>query len=374
MSTRWVAFAGGVSLGILATDEPLATTTIVWYFVAAAVMIGFNAFFVAYEFAIVAARRSSFLGPDQAERRTSAAALAAMSDLSTQLAGAQLGITMTSLIAGFVGEPAFEAVVENILGSSFSPEITRAIGISSALAVIGFIHLVFGEMVPKNLALAAPEGTLRGLVLPYRGYLTVFRPFIRVLNGLANLGCRLVGVEPRDELVTVHSASELAAMIRHSREEGSIEHDDAERLSGALQFAERRVGEVAIPLAEVPTLRIGSTTAQAERIVAASGIERIPIVGSEQDRPLVGYIHARDLLGVDPERRLSPLPLQLIRNMAIVRSDRSLGDVLRTMRRVKRQLAVVVDDGNAVGIISVEDLIGALLAPTTRPEVDANPG
>ena len=286
-----------------------------------------------------------------------------MSDLSMQLAGAQLGITMTSLALGYVGEPAFEAVIASAMGSAFSEEVTHAVGIAGALSIVVFLHLVLGEMVPKNIALATPDATLRWLVLAYRAFLWLFRPFIRLLNGMANAGCRLIGVEPRDELVSVHSVSELAAIVVHSRAEGTIEDEDAELLSGALNFAQRQVGEVATPLAELITLRLGATVAQAERVVAESGSERIPITDPDADGSFAGYIHARDLFQVAPERRLAPIPANLIRKMAIVRQDRPLIDVLRTLRGKKRQLAVVVDEGDTVGLISVEDVVRALMEP-----------
>ena len=281
-----------------------------------------------------------------------------------QLAGAQLGITMASLGLGYVAEPAFESVVVSLLGGVLSEHVVHIVGVVGALAVVVFLHLVLGEMVPKNLALAGPDEATRWLVLPYRGYLALFRPFVRLLNAMANGGCRLLGVEPRDELVAVHSASELAAIVSHSGEEGSIDAEDAQLLTGALDFALRPVGEVATPLDAIATLRLGATAAQAERVVAASGRERLPIVGADHAR-VIGYVHARDLLAIPADQRLSPLPPSLVRSMAIVRSDRSLIDALRTLRRVKRQMAVVVTDGGPVAIISVEEVVRALMAPAT---------
>ncbi len=358
--------SSGVPL-ILATDEAAASgSTIAWFLVAAAVLIALNAFYVAYEFAILAAKRSTFESSRHADTRTSRAVLGAMSDLSMQLAGAQLGITMASLALGYVGEPAFEVLIERVLGTTLAPELTTGIAIVLSLAIVVFLHLVLGEMVPKNIALAAPDSTMRWLVMPYRFYLMLFRPFVVALNAIANAGVRLFGVEPRNELVAVHSASELAAIVNHSSEEGVIEADDAQLLTGALEFAQRSVGEVATPLDEFPTLRLGSTVAQAERVIASSGQERIPIARSSGEHlPFIGYVHARDLLGISTGRRSSPIPTDLVRNMAVVREDRSLVEVLRTLRRVRRQLALVMGENNeAVGIISVEDVVRALIKPT----------
>lgn len=348
---------------VVATEEALAGSTLVWYVVAAIVLIGLNAFYVAYEFAILAAKRTTFLSAPRADKRSSTAALASMSDLSMQLTGAQLGITMATLALGYVGEPAFEAIFEAALGSTLSPDITRGISIAASLSIVVFLHLVLGEMVPKNLALAAPDATLRWLVLPYRVFLVVFRPFIVALNGMANLGCRVIGVQPRDELVAVHSASELAAIVTHSRALGSIKDNDADLLSGALHFAQTQVGEVATPLTALTALGVGATVAEAEDLAARSHSERIPIAETDSEHNLIGYVHTRDLIALDADQRFLPLPPDLVRTMVIVESDLSLLDVLRTLRRAKRQLAVVTADGRAAGIISVEEVVRALLEP-----------
>ena len=349
---------------MVATEESLSGSTLTWYFVAAAILIALNAMYVAYEFAILAAKRSTFESPRWAGTRVSRTALASMSDLSMQLAGAQLGITMASLALGYVGEPAFEVVFESLLGTALGPELTHGVSIVASLSIVVFLHLVFGEMVPKNIALAAPDATLRWLALPNRAYLVLFRPFIRLLNGMANAGVRIFGVEPRDELMAVHTVSELEAIVSHSSEEGVIEADDAQRLQGALDFAQRPVGEVATPREGWATVPLGATVAQVERLVAESGQERLPIARSDRNQSLIGYVHARDLLSISAEQRVAPLPAELVRSMAIVRSDRSLVEVLRTLRRVRRQMALVMGNGGeAVGIISVEGVIRALMSP-----------
>ncbi len=366
--TGLAALAPGV-LAVDAAAESVSGTRLGWYLAAAALLILFNAFYVAYEFAILAARRSSFSGPGEEDKRTSTATLSAMTDLSMQLAGAQLGITMASVALGFVAEPAFESVFEAALGQSFSPEVTHGISLVAALGLVTFLHLVVGEMVPKNLALAAPEPTMRWLVLPYRVYMILFRPVIVALNGLANRGCRALGVEPRDELVSVHTVGELTAIVNRSREQGAIERDDAELLSGSLRFTQRSVGEVAVPLTRLRTLPLGATAEQAEQLAAETGRERLAIAHADPRRPLMGYVHSRDLCAIAPEDRRAPLPVDLIRTMATVRAERSLIEVLRAMRRVNRQVAVVEQDGVAVGIVSVEQVIEAILERTAdNPE------
>lgn len=362
---------------VASEEASLSGSRVAWMFLAAAVLIALNAFYVAYEFAILAARRSTFESPRYAGTRTAKSVLAAMSDLSMQLAGAQLGITMASLALGYVAEPAFEVVIESVLGTTFSPEVTRVIGIAVSLSIVVFLHLVVGEMVPKNIALAAPDSTMRWLAVPYRLYLVLFRPFVVMLNAMANAGVRLFGVEPRDELVAVHTVSELQAIVSLSGEEGAIEADDALLLTGALGFAQRPVAEIAAPPSEWPCLQLGATVAQAERIVASSGRERVPIVqpgrsghaeAGDPSSRFIGYVHARDLLGVDGAEHSSPLPTDLVRAMLIVEADQSLAEVLRRLRRAGLQLALVENEaGEAIGIVSVEGLVRALLeAPTVE--------
>ena len=342
--------AGGLSVG--------------WSLVAAALLVLVNGLFVAFEFALIASKRSVFESAVEQGGRVAKSALASISDLSMQLAGAQLGITMATLALGYVGEPALAVMVEGVFGESFSDEVTRIQAFVVGLTIVSFLHLVIGEMVPKNIAIAAPEETVRWLVLPYRAYLWLFRPVVRFLNVLANAGCRLVGVEPRDELRSSHSAAELAAIVSLSSQEGGIEADSAELLQGALDFAQRPVGAIASSLSDTATLRMGATAAQAEQVVVSSGQTRIPIVSPAMgEERIVGYLHAKDLLKIPASSRTAPIPSDLHRPMALVQADRSLVQTLRTLKQLGRQMAVVVSKDGPLGVVSVEEVIEALVAP-----------
>lgn len=326
-----------------------------------------NAVFVAYEFAVIAARRATIEAAAEQGKATAKAALDSFQDLSLQLAGAQLGITMASLGLGWVGEPAVASVLEALLGDSLPHRVTSIGSFAVALAIVVFLHLVIGEMVPKNIAIARPEPTLRLLVLPYRAYLAVVRPLVFLLNAMANLGCRLVGVEPRDELVASHSAAELADIVTHSSAEGAIESDTSELLRTALLFAEMPIGDIARPLTEDSTLRLGSTASQAERIVELSGRNRVPVVvRANGDTRIEGYLHAKDLLRVPSESRHSPLSPELMRRMAVLEASMPLIEALRSLRRTKRQMAVVVVSHggiakNTLGVLSLEDIVSVLV-------------
>jgi CBS domain containing-hemolysin-like protein len=340
--------------------EAMGGTAVAWSLVAGVLLLGANAVFVAYEFALLATRQSAMESLAAEGDRRSRAAVDAMSELSVQLAGAQLGITMASLGLGYVAEPALAALLDPLFGVALAPEVTRIVGFVVALGFVVFLHLVLGEMVPKNIAISSPDATLLWLVLPYRAYLVLFRPLIRVLDALANAGCRLLGVRPRAGLQAIHSPEEIAAIVSQSHRQGVLPEDEAELLSGALHFARVPASEVLVPLADVVVVRRGATVAQVERVVAGTGHSRIPVVAASGGRYL-GYVHAKDLLAVPADRWASPLPAELIRPMPLVRDDRALVDVLRLMRRSRVHLAVVLSGADPVGIVSLEDVIEALV-------------
>lgn len=334
-----------------------------WALVAAALLILANAFFVAVEFALVASRQTR-IEPLAAEgSRSARAALAAMQDLNLQLAGAQLGITLASVLLGFVGEPAVAALVEAPIRVVFDPPeaVLHGVSVVLALGIVVFLHMVLGEMVPKNLAIAGPERSLLVLALPNQVYVTLFRPVIRVLTGMANGISRLFGVEPRSEVATVHTAEEFAAMLAHSHAEGLIEPFERDLLTGVLDFEDRRVDAVMVPRASVVTLPAGATVADAERLAVTSGHSRLPVVASD-DGELTGFVHAKDLLMLSPTAWDRPVPERVVRRMLRVPPERTLGDLLVAMRTARVHVAVVVDPaGAALGLVTLEDLLEELV-------------
>ena len=369
MSGFALLVTGLVAMAGLAAVEAMSPTAIAIALGASALLILLNGLFVAYEFAVVAARRSSFEEDQAGNGLVVRMARASLSDLSMQLAGAQLGITMASLALARIGEPALEAILVPRLEGFMSVERAEGLSFGIALAVFTFLHLIIGEMVPKNIALTEPEKTLRYSVLPYRLYLLVFRPVVWFLNAIANGLTRLVGIEPRDEIMTVHTAAELSDIVHHSHQGGAIEADDAELLQGALEFAERAVSEIATPLDDYPSVLFGSTVTQLEQVVARTGFRRILVRQPDQQKP-IGYLHARDLLEVPVDRRSAPVAPGLVRRTAVVDADSSLIDVLRDLRRGRLQLAVVATPGGDPAVVSVEEVVRALV----EPSVAVDPG
>lgn len=321
-----------------------------------------NAFFVAVEFAVIAARRTKLATIASEGGVRARLAERASHHLSIELAGAQLGVTMSSLALGFVAEPVVSHLIESGLHEVVHlPEaVLRSIGFVVALVVVSLLHMIVGEMVPKNIALAEPERALMWLALPDRIYLFLFAPVVHVLNGLANAGTRIFGVQPTSEVDTVHSADELAHLLADSRSEGLIPAFEHELLAGALSLAHRPVAEVALPWPEVTSVPRTATVEEIETVVVASGHSRIPVLGAHEE--VLGFLHAKDLLTLPVAARSAQLPFGRLRRMLLVEQDATLEDVLLTMQRVRIHLAVVrSSDGDPIGLVSLEDLLEELV-------------
>lgn len=322
-----------------------------------------NGFFVAVEFALIASRRTKLEAMAEEGVAGASLALGSMRNLNLQLAGAQLGITMASLVLGYVAEPTVAGLIEGAVERLVDvPEgLLHTIGFIVALTIVAFLHMVIGEMVPKNIAIAAPERTLLALALPNRIYLTVFGPLLRVLNAMANAGVRLLGVEPQDELATAASADELAVMLGASRDEGLIEEVAHQLLTGVLDLGDRSITTVLVPRDAVVWLPRSATPEEAEALVVSSGHTRLLVAGGGPD-DVLGFVHAKDLLTIPEGGRRRPLPLSKVRRMLLVGEDTSLDDALLAMQQARIHVAVVIDaGGHTLGIATLEDVIEALV-------------
>lgn len=329
-----------------------------------------NAFFVAVEFALVASRRTKLESMADEGHAGARRALASITDLSSQLAGAQLGITIASLLLGFVAEPTIAHGLEALLDDVVDlPEsVTTTIGFTVALSIVVFLHMVLGEMVPKNIAIAGPERTLLALDLPNRAYLWVFRPVIVVLNGIANVVVRLLGSEPADEISDRHTSDELAEIITASRNEGLIHDVQDQLLRGALSIGESSIRKLMVPRERIRFVERTATVAEAEAAVIRTGHSRLLVVGSGGLDDVLGFVHAKDLLTVPEHLRDRPLPLGKVRRVPLVRSDAVVDDALYALQRARVHLAVVTEAdgdggsaGRTVGLVSLEDMLEELV-------------
>lgn len=335
-----------------------------WSLVIAGVLLIVNGFFVAVEFAFIAARRSRI---EQLSAEGGARAVAAMrsvQELSFMLAAAQLGITGASLGLGYVAEPAVAEILESVLHGLVPDAALHTVVFLGALVIVVFMHMVVGEMVPKNIAIAEAEQSAMWLALPMRAFTTVFRPLVVLLNNAGNFGLRLLGVEPRDELLVAHTNEEIAVMLATSRSEGMLEEVEHRLMSGALGFPDRLARDVMVPRDQIVATRISATVEEIESLAIETGHTRLPVYGRDIDE-IFGFIHIKDLLAVNPESRPRPISASSIRRMLIVSSTETLQEILLEMRREHRHFAVVTDAaGQTVGIVTLEDLLEELISPT----------
>lgn len=329
--------------------------------VLAVVLLGFNAFFVGAEFALISARRSQIEPRAQAGSRMARTTLRAMEHVSLMMAGAQLGITICSLGLGAVGEPAVAHLLEPGFESlGVPPGLVHPISFAIALCLVVFAHVVFGEMVPKNIAIAGPDRAALVLGPPMLAIVTLLRPLIVVLNASANAILRALRVEPKDEITSAFTREEVAALVEESRGEGLLEADEYDRLAGALGFTEKTVDAVLLPPASLATVRRGSTAADVEALCASTGYSRFPVCDDEGE--LVGYLHIKDVLETDEERRARPIEDKWVRPFAPVRPQDLLHDVLEQLQRRGAHMARVVDgDGRTLGVATLEDVIEELI-------------
>lgn len=331
----------------------------------AVVLLAANAFFVGAEFALISARRSQIDPRAQSGSRMAAITLKAMEQVSQMMAGAQLGITVCSLGLGAVGEPALAHLIEPVFHELHVPDDwLHPVAFVIAMTVVVYLHVVLGEMVPKNIAIAGPDRAALILGPPMYGIVLVLRPLIVSINAIANGILRLLGIEPKDELGSTYTREEVAALVEESHGEGLLAEDEYDRLSGALGFTEKTVAEVMMTPDSLATVVRGSTGADVEALCAATGFSRFPVVSGDAEAPaeLVGYLHIKDVLEPDEERRERPVADRWIRPFATVTADTLLHDALEVLQRRGAHMARVVEaDGTTLGVAALEDVIEELV-------------
>jgi CBS domain containing-hemolysin-like protein len=334
-----------------------------------AFLLAANAFFVGAEFALISARRSSIEPKAQAGGRIAGIALRAMERVSLMMAGAQLGITICSLGLGYLGEPAIAHALEGPFESAGVPEVlVHPIAFAIALGIIGYLHVVLGEMVPKNIALAGPDRAVLVLAPPLVAIVKVLHPAIALLNWIANALLRAAGVTPRDEVASAFTRDEVAGLVEQSRREGMLEREEEQLLVGALTFEERDARAVLLPAGGLETVAPDVTPAEVELAAARTGYSRFPVA---RDGELAGYLHLKDALEVEDVHRNRPIAPSWIRPLADVQATDRLRSVLATMQRLSSHLARVRDaDGRTLGVVALEDVLEELVGEV-RDEAQA---
>ena len=341
----------------------------------ALVLLVVNGFFVGAEVAITAAaasRRGELERRAAEGRRSARLAVASMRELSFMLTGAQLGITMASLGLGFVAEPAIadvlEAALADRIGLTGAP--LHALASVIALSIVVVLHMVLGEMAPKNIAIAEPVRTLLWLALPYRLYANTMRGLLWVLNELANLTIRAFGVAPRDELAPAYTPAQIGSMLGELRRLGAISAPQQQLADRALRFAARPVEDVMAPRSAVHAVPADMPVREIERQAVMTGYSRFPLYRDTPDT-IVGFVHVKDLLAIDPRATGQPVPDAAIRPLHVTPGTALVGELLVAMRRDRSHMALVVDEhGSPAGIVTLEDLVEEVVGEI-RDEHDA---
>jgi CBS domain containing-hemolysin-like protein len=318
-----------------------------------------NGFFVAAEFALVAARRSRV---DEMAARGDAGARVVqrtLKELDRYISATQLGITLASLALGWLGEEAVAALIDRVLVhlgfAAPAAAIHTTAAAITAFIVITFLHIVLGELTPKSIALVRPEGVSKLVVRPLLGFAAVMRPFIAVLNGAANAILRVLGIRPRSERDTVHSPEELRLLVMQSRAQGVLDETDSKMLAGVFDFHEKRARDVMRPRTEIVAVDIEASESEVWTLMRSERYSRYPVYqGSLDDVP--GVLVAKDLWLKDPSR---PFDLRaLMRKPLYVPDTRPAERVLDDLRRSRAHMAVVLDEyGGTAGIVTLEDLV-----------------
>ncbi|GAA3630517.1 hemolysin family protein [Microbacterium awajiense] len=331
-----------------------------WLFV----LLVLNAFFVGAEFAVISARRSQIEPHAERGSRAAKTALYAMEHATLMLATSQLGITICSLLILNVSEPAIHHLLAEPLGlTGLAEGVVDTIAFVIALVIVSYLHVVFGEMVPKNLAFSVPDRAVLMLAPPLVWVSKLFYPVIVALNWVANHVVRLFRVEPKDEATSTFTLEEVATIVSQSRREGVLD-DSAGTVAAVVEFTDKKAKDVAVPLAELVTLPLTTTPHQIERAVAKRGFSRYVIVDGGEP---VGYVHLKDVLraaeGPDAATDVTrPIATKRVHAMVQMLETTDLEDALAMMRQAGRHLAQVRDQaGETTGVLFLEDIIEELI-------------
>lgn len=324
-----------------------------------------NGFFVGAEFALVSVRRSQ-IEPLAASSKRARQVLHGLENLPRMMAAAQFGITVCSLTLGAVAEPTVARLLEPAFHAVHVPQgLIHPLGYALALAAVVFLHLVIGEMVPKNLAMAAPEKTALWFSPGLVAFARLCGPVTTALGACATLVLRLFKVEPKDEVEAVYTRAQLGRLVEDSRQAGLLEPGEQERLEDALELGSRRVTDVLLASGRLVTVDPSATPRQIEQLTVRTGYSRFPVRAA--GGAFMGYyLHVKDVL--DLEERQRAVPQRVWRRMPTLSATLPLDDALTLMRRDATHLAQVADPaGRVLGLVALEDVLEMLVGEVRDP-------
>lgn len=329
---------------------------ILWFLV----LILVNGFFVGAEFAVISARRAQIEPRADAGSRPAKLTIKGMESVSLLLATAQLGVTICSLLILLIAEPSIHHLLEPLLsGFGWSEGLVLGVSFALTLILVSFLHVVIGEMVPKNISFSIPERAALILVPMLYGTAQVLRPVVWALNATANSILRLFKVEPKDEANSSYTLDQVEDIVEHSTREGALE-DFSGTLTNTFEFTEKQVHDVAIPVESLMSFRETVTPREVEQAVAKYGFSRYPLT-DEQDE-LVGYLHLKDVIDLREDEGDDAFPAKRVRTLISLPATMELEDALASMRRVHAHMAKSFDSQGVVrGVLFLEDILEELV-------------
>jgi magnesium and cobalt exporter, CNNM family len=324
--------------------------TFVLELLALAGLILLNAFFVAAEYGLVTSRRTRIMELEHEGNRGARAVLRITSDPPRFISAMQLGVTISSLAIGALGE--------QVLAHQFDSVMASFLAVALALLIVTYLHVVIGELVPKGIALGHPERTALAVSAPVRGFFIAFRPLIWLLQASSAVLLRALGLEPPGAEHEAHSEAELRMLLSSSAEQGEIEHEEQEMLYKVFDFADKEVSDVMVPRPDVVAISIELPAEEALKAVLESPFTRYPVYRGSLD-DVVGVLHIRDLIEALHDRGIVSVDVEsLVRPAYMVPETKDLGALLTEFRRTNQHMAIVIDEyGSMEGIVTLEDLL-----------------
>jgi len=331
--------------------------------------------FVASEFSLVALDRQDLERRRAGGERGLDRLIAGLKHTSTHLSSAQLGITLTTLLAGYTLEPAISGFLEAPLGLLGIPDgLRRAVGATVAVALATVLSMIAGELIPKNFAISKPLATAKFVMPAQAVFTTVFKPAVLVLNGSANGILRGIGIEPKEELSGARTAEELSSLVRHSASAGLLEEDTATLLDRTLRFAEHTASDVMTPRLKVESIQKLESARAVLELSGRTGFSRFPVIDEDRD-DVVGVVHVKRAVAVPRAKRAEVPVAALAEEVVRVPDTMRLDQLLEELRGSGFQLAIVVDEyGGTAGIVTLEDLVEEIVGEVADEHDRASAG
>lgn len=326
-------------------------------------LVFLNGFFVAAEFAIVKVRGSQIEIKAKTGSKVANIAKHMTSHLDGYLAATQLGITLASLGLGWVGESVMSNLMLNIfqfLSLPITVSLATTLGHVFAFTIITILHIVFGELAPKTLAIQRPVATTMAIALPLQFFYVVFRPFIYVLNGFANIILKLLGVNTTNAHEAIHSSEELQYLLDQGKESGALDKAEHELIKNVFDFNERVVKNIMVPRTKISAIELGSSQDELLDTIISEGYSRIPVYDETIDR-IVGIVHAKDILSLIVKHGKFNLQ-DILRKPLFVPESKKINDLMAELKLKRIQIAIVLDEfGGTAGMVTLEDIVEELV-------------